>query len=439
MKKVIFTDSLEQLEADVLLVCDPILQASLDEQLKGAVSYNLKKFPLPMTMTTNGLHPIAKLVFVDGKEDLLPFIRGDLVAIAIDDVCVEKLAFDLVKKNPDRKTLVFLCKNPKEIEDRFVKYQYLLEGINLAKEIISAPANLMPPSEGAKKCLDLQKQDVLVEILDCKHLENIGAHALLSVGKGSSNPPFMVVMQWKGSNDLPIALVGKGICFDSGGINLKHTHLIEMKWDKAGAGAIIGAMDVLSKLKLPLHVVAIAVLAENMPDGNALKPGDVISSLGGKSIEIVDTDCEGRLALADGISYVQKTFTPKVVIDLGTLTLETFGALGNEYAGLFRNDDKLSKELIKAGQVTGEKLWALPLGEYYAKKNHSQMADLKNAGGAGYGGGSVAAEFLRAFISPNLPWAHLDIAGTAWNLDAPEEGVSAFGVGLLVEYFLHQT
>ncbi len=438
MKTVIFTDSLEKLEADVLLICHAYWQELLDRALRGAVSFNLKKFPLPMTMTTNGLHPIAKLVFLDSKEDLIPFIKGNIVMLAIESGCIERLAFDLLKKNPAAKTLVFLCENPEEIEARFMKYQYLLEGISLAKKIISAPANLMPPSEVVKKCQELTKQDVLVEVFDHKKLESLGANALLSVGKGSSNPPFMVVMEWQGSDESAIALVGKGICFDSGGIHLKNSHLLEMKWDKAGAGAIIGVMDVISKLKLPLHIVAVAVLAENMPDGNALKPGDVISSLGEKSIEVVDTDCEGRLALADGIAYVQKFYAPKILIDLGTLALETFGALGNEYAGLFCNDEELSKRLIQAGQEANEKLWPLPLGEYYAKKNHSKIADLKNAGGVGYGGSSVAAEFLRSFVSPSLPWAHLDIAGTAWNLDAPEEGVSAFGVSLLFEYFVNQ-
>jgi leucyl aminopeptidase len=437
MSSVIFTDSLAQLEADVLLVCGERLQNILDDELQGAISFNLQKFPLPMTMTTNGRHSIAKLVFVENKEDLIPFIKGDTVAISMEKECVEKLAFDLLKNNPQVKKLIFLCEDPQETETRFVKYKSLLAGISLAKEIISAPANCMPPLEVVKKCQALENQGVSVQVFDCTQLKELGAHALLSVGKGSENPPFMVVMQWKGSTEPPIALVGKGICFDSGGINLKNAHLAEMKWDKAGAGAIIGTMDVVSKLKLPLNVVAVAVLAENMPDGKSLKPGDVISSLGKKNIEIVDTDCEGRLALADGIVYVQQTYSPKILIDLGTLTLETFGALGNEYAGIFCNDDGLCKQLIQAGQLAGEKLWPLPLGEYYAKKNHSKIADLKNSGGAGYGGSSVAAEFLRAFVSPNLPWAHLDIAGTAWDLDAPEAGVSAFGVSLLLEYFLN--
>ena len=245
----------------------------------------------------------------------------------------------------------------------------------------------MPRQPSSLRCLVLEKQGVKVEVFDEKKLKEIGADALLAVGQGSSNPPRMVVMQWQGSEDEPIVLVGKGICFDAGGINLKTSHLPEMKWDKAGAGVVVGVIDVVSKMKSPINVVAIAMLAENMPDGAALKPGDVITTLGGKRVEIIDTDCEGRLALADGLSYAQKMFSPKALIDLGTLTLEVFGALGGEYAGLFCGmHESLSKSLLRAGDVSGEKLWPLPLGEYYAKQIRSKIADLKNVGTFRYGG-----------------------------------------------------
>lgn len=434
MKKIQFVDSLEGIEADVLIVRDAHVQKDLDIQLKGVVSFNLKKFPLPMSMTTNGAYPIPQIVFVDEEEDLTRFANANSVAIAIDESAIEKSAFELLKKAPLADLLIFLCKDPENTQVRFQKYQHLLQGISLAKEVISEPANRMPPQEVAKKCQQLEKQGVLVEVLDHEKLDAIGAHALLAVGRGSSNPPKMVIMEWKGSVNPPIALVGKGICYDAGGINLKTTHLLEMKWDKAGAGAVIGVMDVLSRLKMPVHVVGIVVLAENMPDGNAFKPGDIISSLGGKSLEIIDTDCEGRLALADGIAYAQKYHFPKTVIDLGTLTLETFGALGYEYAGLFCNDATLTQELVKAGLSTNEKLWQLPLGKYYADQLISKVADLKNVGVFRYGASSAAAEFLHAFVMPHVAWAHIDIAGTAWKLDAPEEGVSAFGVELLIEY-----
>ena len=210
-----------------------------------------------------------------------------------------------------------------------------------------------------------------------------------------------------------------------------------MKWDKAGAGVVVGVIDVISKMKAPINVVAIAMLAENMPDGAALKPGDVITTLGGKRVEIIDTDCEGRLALADGLSYAQKMFSPKALIDLGTLTLEVFGALGGEYAGLFCNDESLSKSLLRAGDASGEKLWPLPLGEYYAKQIRSKIADLKNVGTFRYGGGCRGRVSARVRKADNT-WAHIDIAGTAWKIDAPEEGVTGFGIRLLVNYLTKQ-
>ncbi|MGL5263457.1 MAG: leucyl aminopeptidase family protein [Candidatus Rhabdochlamydia sp.] len=438
MKKVLFVDSLDEIEVDTLILCNRQLQEEIDQKLKGAISYNLQKFPRPLWMTTNKEYPIARLVLINEKDDFGVFAVDKRVAIAFDNVASEKLAFELLKKNPLAETLIFLCDNPKQVEERFQKYRHLLQSISFAKEIIVAPANLMSPMEVANRCCSLEKQGVFVEVLDEEQLKEIKADALLAIGKGSSNTPKMVIMEYRGSKDPPIALVGKGICYDAGGINLKNSHLVEMKWDKAAAGAVIGVMDVLSRLKAEIHVVGIVVLAENMPDGNALKPGDVISSLGGKSIEIIDTDCEGRLALADGIAYVQKYFQPKALIDLGTLTLETFGALGGEYAGLFCNNPSLSKKLIKAGNITNEKLWELPLGEYYAHQIHSKIADLKNVGVFRYGGSSAAAEFLRAFVKPELPWAHIDISGTAWKVDAPEEGVTAFGVHLITEYLLNQ-
>lgn len=436
MKKILFVDSLNKIEADTLILCHEEVQKEIDQVLKGAIVFNLQKFSRPLWMTTNGAYPIPRLALVDHANQLELWALDKRVAIAIENSQAEELAFSLLKKNPLSEEIIFLCPDPQLAEKRFQKYAHLFQGVTLAKEIISAPANLMTPEEVAKKCQHLANQGVLVDILDEKKLHQLNAHALLAVGQGSPHAPKMVIMEWKGSQEKPIALVGKGICYDAGGINLKTSHLNEMKWDKAGAGVVIGIMDALSRLKAPVHVVGVVVLAENMPDGNALKPGDVISSLGGKTIEIIDTDCEGRLALADGISYVQKYFSPKTLIDLGTLTLETFGALGGEYAGLFCNDAVLSEQLIKAGETTGQKLWPLPLGEYYANQIRSKIADLKNEGVFRYGASSAAAEFLRAFINPNLPWAHLDISGTSWKLDALEEGVTAFGVELIINYIL---
>lgn len=438
MKKVLFVDSLENVEADVLILCHEKLEKELDQKLQGAISFNRRKMSCPLTMTTNGAYPIPCLILPQAKVHLDVVAKEKTVVFAIDDEAVEKHAFAILKKNPVAETLIFFCSNPEEVEKRFQKYSHLLQALSFAKNVISAPANLMPPHHVALCCKTLEKQGVLVTVLDEKELEALHAEALLSIGKGSANPPRMVILEWKGSEEKPIAIVGKGICFDSGGIHLKTAHLSEMKWDKAGAGVVMGILDTLSRLNAPIHVVGILVLAENMPDGKALKPGDVISSLSGKTIEIVDTDCEGRLVLADGITYAQQYFSPKILIDLGTLTLETFGALGGEYAGLFCNDPTLSQNLIQAGKKTGEKLWPLPLGDCYANQIRSSIADLKNAGIPRYGASSTAAEFIRAFVDPNLPWAHIDISGTAWKLDALEQGVTGFGIELLLEYLLNQ-
>lgn len=436
MKKIQFLEDLEESQADLLILGEAKLQKKLDQQMQGAISYNLKRFPLPVYMTANGTYPIPRFLLINDLKDLEKVVLEKRVALALDSTELEKRVFDLVKNHPEIDEVSVLTSHPKEMKLKFQKYEALLQGISLAKEITEAPANLMTPQEVARRCLHLQKQGVKVEILEEMALSQMGAHALLAVGQGSSQPPRMVILQWQGADDDPIALVGKGICYDAGGINLKNSHLLEMKWDKAGAGAVLGVIDALSRLQAPVHVIGILVLAENMPDGSALKPGDVINSLGGKRIEVVDTDCEGRLALADGLAYAQKMFAPQVLIDLGTLTLETFGALGGEYAGLFCNNDTLKHDLIRAGEKSGEKLWPLPLGDYYARQIRSRVADLKNVGVFRYGASSAAAEFLRAFVAPELPWAHLDISGVAWKLDAPEEGVTAFGVELLVEYLM---
>lgn len=433
MKTVQFVNRLEG-DVKTLILCHPEMQNELDLQLGGILAFNLARFSFPVHVTTNQVGQIPKLIIVENREAIASVITEKTVAIAIAENEILELAFSLLLQKTVATTFIFITPNFKEMDEKFHFYRELFQGICFSKEIIASPANQMPPAEVARRCQQLEKQGICVEILDEKKLQKLGAEALLAVGKGSVNKPCMVSMEWKGSNNPPVALVGKGICFDSGGINLKTSHLLEMKWDKAGAGVIMGLMDVISRLKIPVHVVAVVVLAENMPDGGALKPGDVIASLAGKSIEIVDTDAEGRLALADGITYVQRTYSPTTLIDLGTLTKETFGALGGEYAGLFCTDENLSKQLIQAGEKANEKLWPLPLGPYFAKQIRSTIADLKNSGLDGYGESSAAAEFLRSFVDPHVTWAHLDIAGTSWKQDAIEEGVTAFGVRLLLEY-----
>jgi len=412
-------------EADLLILCEERLEALFDQKLGGVLAHNRKK---GLTrMTTNGVYPVPQIVLAGKEESLASVVDAEKVAVA--GAC-QKRVFELLLKRPDL-DLTVLCSDPLQREEAFKRDAHLLAAIKRAKELIAAPANLLPPDAFAKKCLELP--DVDVHILDEEALQQIGASALLAVGKGSVHPPRLVIIEYKGSHDNPIALVGKGVCYDSGGINLKTSHLTEMKWDKAGAGVVFGVLEACARLQLPVHVVGILALAENMPDGAALKPGDVIPTLGGKEVEIVDTDCEGRLVLADGLAYAQK-FSPQTIIDLGTLTLETFGALGGEYAGLFCSDPTLTKELIESGEEVGEPLWSLPLGEPFAKQLKSEVADLKNAGIPRYGASSAAAEFLRVFIGNQVPYAHIDIAGVSWRLDDPASGVTGFGVRLLVKY-----
>ncbi|MCC5832768.1 MAG: leucyl aminopeptidase family protein [Chlamydiales bacterium] len=423
--KIGFLDLEALPEADLLIVCNEAVEAALDKKLNGALRFNQAKGI--KRMTTNGAYPVSQIVFARKEEPLAPLATCERVAVA---GASEEAIFQLLLKCPEL-DLTVLCKNPIEREEAFERDACLLGAIRRAKELIAAPANRLPPEAFAKKCLELE--GVKVDVYDEEELERIGASALLAVGRGSLHPPRMVVLEYKGAEGKPLLLVGKGVCYDSGGINLKRSHLTEMKWDKAGAGVVVGALDACARLKLPIHVVGILVLAENMPDGAALKPGDVISTLGGKEVEIVDTDCEGRLMLADGLVYAQK-FAPRTLIDLGTLTPETFGALGGAYAGLFCSDSTLSRSLIEAGEEVSERVWPLPLGEVFADQLKSKIADLKNAGIPRYGAAPASAEFLKAFVNLSLPYAHIDIAGVSWNPDDPEQGVTGFGVRLLVRY-----
>jgi leucyl aminopeptidase len=349
--------------------------------------------------------------------------------------------FDKYKKSAVKKrgkTIRFICQNPEIQKKEFEYFDAIFQGVALAKELTSEPANILYPETYADRCLKLREHGIIVDVLNQDQLKKIGAHALLAVGKGSQNPPYMVVMNWKGSQkeEAPIALIGKGVCYDAGGINLKNSYLVEMNMDKAASGTIVGVMQALAKINYPFNVMGVIGLAENMPDGAALKPSDVIDTLSGKRVEIIDTDNEGRLILADCLSYAQQ-FSPRVMIDLGTLTLETFGALADVYGGLFSEDEKLKKSLIEAGEKSGEELWPLPMGPAFAKYIQSSVADIKNSGIQGFGESSSTAEFLKCFVNEGVSWAHLDIAGMAWTKeDQPlcQPGVTGYGVRLLMEW-----
>ncbi|MCP8940268.1 leucyl aminopeptidase [Alsobacter sp. SYSU M60028] len=310
------------------------------------------------------------------------------------------------------------------------------EGVTLARNLVNEPPNVLYPAEFAKRAEQLQKLGVEVEVLDARKLEKIGMRALLGVGQGSERESKVVIMRWNGarsSKAKPVAFVGKGVCFDTGGISIKPAGGMEdMKGDMAGAACVVGLMHALASRKAKANVIGAIGLVENMPDGAAQRPGDIVTSLSGQTIEIINTDAEGRLVLADVLWYVQDRFKPAFMIDLATLTGAIIVALGQENAGLFSNDDELAERLLAAGKATGEGVWRMPLAPAYDKIIDSKFADVKNSGGR-HGGSITAAQFLKRFVN-DTPWAHLDIAGTAMGSPASEVNRSwgsGWGVRLL--------
>jgi leucyl aminopeptidase len=317
------------------------------------------------------------------------------------------------------------------------------QGVFLARDLVNEPANVLyPESYAAIVGKELKKLGVSVEVMDEKKMQKLGFGAHLAVGMGSARPPRVVIMRWNGKSGAgkpvknPLAFVGKGVTFDTGGISIKPAAgMEEMIMDMGGSATVVGLMKTLALRKAKVDVVGIIGLAENMPSDRSYRPGDIITSLAGKTIQVLNTDAEGRLVLCDALTYVQKTYKPRMIIDLATLTGAIMVALGYEYAGAFVNDDKLWAKLDKASAATGEKLWRMPLDEAYRKEMECRVADLQNLGNLGrYGGACSAAGFLEHFIDGKTPWAHIDIAGTAWiKSDRPTtpRGATGFGVRAL--------
>jgi len=317
----------------------------------------------------------------------------------------------------------------------FAPEGHIIDGVILARELVNEPPNVLFPIEFARRASQLRKLGVEVEVLDVKAMTKLGMGALLGVGQGSTQPSRTVIMRWNGAKkgEQPVAFVGKGVCFDTGGISIKGAASMEdMKGDMGGAACVVGLMHALAARKAKANVVGAIGLVENMPDGNAQRPGDIVTSMSGQTIEIINTDAEGRLVLADVLWYVAKKFKPKFMVDLATLTGAIMVALGTEHAGMFSNNDELAERLTKVGLEIGEKVWRMPLGAEYDKQIDSQFADMKNTGGR-HGGSITAAQFLQRFVD-DTPWAHLDIAGTA--MGAPKTEInhswgSGYGVRLL--------
>ncbi len=321
--------------------------------------------------------------------------------------------------------------------DKNKRFNSLVEGIKFTKDLVSEPGNILHPDEYAKRLLSLRKNGLKVNVYDKNKLKKLGMQALLGVGQGSIRGSYLVTIEWKGdrSNKKPLAFVGKGVCFDTGGISLKPAKFMEdMTYDMAGSAVVVGLMKSLALRKAKINAVGVVGLVENMPGGNAQRPGDIVKSYSGKTIEVLNTDAEGRLVLADAITYTEKKFKPRFIIDLATLTGAIIVSLGSEYAGLFSNDDKLSNQIFKAGDKVGEKVWRMPLHKNYDKLIDSKNADMQNINYVGGAGSTTAAQFLQRFIINKTPWAHLDIAGMAFSKYGGalnSTGATGFGVRLL--------
>ncbi|WP_131193960.1 leucyl aminopeptidase [Lichenihabitans psoromatis] len=312
----------------------------------------------------------------------------------------------------------------------------IADGVQLARTLVNEPPNVLFPIEFANRAAELEKLGVEIDILDEAAAEKIGMRALLAVGLGSEHESRVVIMRWNGATDkdeAPVAFIGKGVCFDSGGISIKPgAGMEDMKGDMAGAACVVGLMHALAARKAKANVIGAIGIVENMPDGRAQRPGDIVTSLSGQTIEIINTDAEGRLVLGDVLWYVQDKYKPQFMVDLATLTGAIIVALGHEHAGLFSNNDELSQKLLAAGIATGEKVWRMPLGPSYDKLIDSKFADMKNTGGR-HGGSITAAQFIQRFVN-DTPWAHLDIAGTGMGSPADEINQSwgsGWGVRLL--------
>ena len=318
-----------------------------------------------------------------------------------------------------------------------IKFKALEEGTFFARDLVSEPGNVLHPDEYAKRISSLKKLGLKVTIYDEKKLKKLGMKALLGVGQGSIRGSYLVTMEWNGlkKKSKPLAFVGKGVCFDTGGYSLKPAKFMEdMTYDMAGSAAVVGLMKSLAIRKAKINVVGVVGLVENMVSGNAQRPGDIVKSYSGKTIEILNTDAEGRLVLADALTFTEKKFKPKFIVDLATLTGAIIVCLGSEYAGLFSNDDNLSNQIFNAGEKVEEKVWRMPLHKNYDKLMNSKNADVQNINYVGGAGSTTAAQFLQRFIVNKTPWAHLDIAGMAFSKYGGalnSAGATGFGVRLL--------
>ncbi len=403
-------------------------KSSTENEKKGAIFYNFSK--------SNSL---TNLTFLDkniyeaqtkNHSFLEEFLHGmQLKSYEFNKYKTKKETTDI---NVD---IIFKTKIPNKIKSN--RFTSLLEGTNFTKDLVSEPGNILHPDEYAKRIIKLKKIGLKIKVYNEKELKKLGMGALLGVGQGSIRGSYLVTMEWNGnrSKNKPLAFVGKGVCFDTGGYSLKPARFMEdMTYDMAGSAAVVGLMKTLALRKAKVNAVGVVGLVENMVSGNAQRPGDIVKSYSGKTIEVLNTDAEGRLVLADALTFTEKKFKPKLIIDLATLTGAIIVSLGSEYAGLFSNDDKLSKQLLEAGEKVDEKLWRMPLHKNFDKLINCKNADMQNINYVGGAGSTTAAQFLQRFIINKTPWAHLDIAGMAFSKYGGalnSGGATGYGVRLL--------
>ena len=397
-----------------------------DNEKKGANFYNYLKSNLIFDVTF--LNNNTNATQGNNKTFIEEFLHG---------MQLKSYNFNKYKTKHEEKNIEVNILNSKKNKKKFNRFSSILEGTKYTKDLVSEPGNILHPDEYAKRLLKLKKIGLKVKVYNQKELKKLGMGALLGVGQGSVRGSYLVTMEWNGnrSKSKPLAFVGKGVCFDTGGYSLKPARFMEdMTYDMAGSAAVVGLMKTLALRRATVNAVGVVGLVENMVSGNAQRPGDIVKSYSGKTIEVLNTDAEGRLVLADALTFTEKKFKPKFIIDLATLTGAIIVSLGSEYGGLFSNNDKLSKELIDAGEKTDEKLWRMPLHKNFDKLMDSKNADMQNINYVGGAGSTTAAQFLQRFILNKTPWAHLDIAGMAFSKYGGalnSSGATGYGVRLL--------
>ncbi len=386
------------------------------------------------------LHSLkAETAVIAADAEAAGLAAGEVAALIASGVSLRTYSFTRYKsKKPESKAVkdvTVLTADAKGARQRFVAHEAVADGVHLARDLVNEPPNHLHPVEFAERMRHLAKLGLKVSVMTPAQMKKLGMNALLGVAQGSAHEARMVVMEWQGGKpkEAPIAFIGKGVTFDTGGISIKPAAGMEdMKGDMGGAACVAGLMMALAKRKAKVNVVGAIGMVENMPDGKAQRPGDVVTSMSGQTIAVLNTDAEGRLVLADVLWYIQDRFKPRFMVDLATLTGAILVALGKEHAGLFSNDDELAQRLSEAGYATGEKVWRMPLSAEYDRIIDHDVADVKNTGGR-HAGAITAAQFLQRFVN-NVPWAHLDVAGTA--MDAPRSAINpswgpGWGVRLL--------